>query len=88
MVSSDHPSKRGVTMTKNELQAESFALLTPDFAARQFIDLSFQAQGITPHISIEANTIGAIVEIVRRGRLITILAARIALEHVGLRSTC
>jgi len=29
MVGSSHPSKRGVTMTKTELEAESFALLTP-----------------------------------------------------------
>jgi LysR family cyn operon transcriptional activator len=86
MVGSGHASKRGVAMTKAELQAESFALLTPDFATRQFIDVFFQAQGIAPHISIEANTIGAIVEIVRRGRLITILPTRVALEHEGLRS--
>ncbi|WP_184254376.1 LysR substrate-binding domain-containing protein [Granulicella mallensis] len=45
----------------------------------------FQAQGIAPHISIEANTISAIVEIVRRGRLITILPVRIADEHGELR---
>jgi LysR family cyn operon transcriptional activator len=86
MAGASHPSlKQGLPMTKSELQAESLVLLTTDFATRQYVDLFFQAQGLTPHISIEANTISAIVEIVRRGRLLTVLPVRIADEHGGLR---
>ena len=37
-----------------------------------------------PRIAIEANSISAIVELVRRGQLATILPAAIALEQPGL----
>jgi LysR family cyn operon transcriptional activator len=53
---------------------------------RQCIDPLFQAEGIAPRTSIEANATGAIVETLRRGRLITILPTGIVLEHEELRS--
>jgi LysR family cyn operon transcriptional activator len=85
MVGISHPrANQGGTMTLAELQAESLALLTGDFITRQLINSFFRAQGIAPHISIEANSIGAIVEIIRRGNLVTILPHLIAHEHERL----
>jgi LysR family transcriptional regulator, cyn operon transcriptional activator len=40
--------------------------------------------GAAPRIAIEVNSISAIVEIVRRGRLATVLPAAIAREQKGL----
>ena len=86
MVGTSHPiAKRAAVMTTKGLQAQSMALLTSDFATRQHIDLFFRSEGIAPHISVEANSIGAIVEIIRRGQLLTILPKPIAHEHEGLR---
>ena len=85
MVGITHPrANQGDTMTLADLQAESFALLTGDFITRQLINSFFRAQGIAPHISIEANSIGAIVEIIHRGNLVTILPHLIAHEHERL----
>ncbi|ETS31705.1 transcriptional regulator [Photorhabdus khanii NC19] len=68
------------------LEHEGLALLSKDFATRSHIDLYFQRQGITPRIAIEANSISTIVEIVRRGRLATLLPDVIAYEQAGLNS--
>jgi len=85
MVGITHPRANQVgTMSLTDLQAESLALLTGDFITRQLINSFFRAQGIAPHISIEANSIGAIVEIIRRGNLVTILPHLIAHEHERL----
>ncbi|MEO5781378.1 MAG: LysR substrate-binding domain-containing protein, partial [Arthrobacter oryzae] len=40
--------------------------------------------GIDPRVAIEADSISAIVEIVRRGQLATVLPEAIAREHHGL----
>ncbi|EYU14927.1 transcriptional regulator CynR [Photorhabdus aegyptia] len=74
------------SLTAKMLEHEGLALLSKDFATRSHIDLYFQKQGITPRIAIEANSISAIVEIVRRGRLATLLPDVIAHEQTGLYS--
>lgn len=71
-------------LAASELGQQSLALLSSDFATRTFVDAYLQQQGIAPRIAIEANTISAIVEIVRRGGLATILPDAIAREHPGL----
>jgi LysR family transcriptional regulator, cyn operon transcriptional activator len=71
-------------LSANELGQQSLALLSTDFATRTFVDAYLQQQGISPKIVIEANTISAIVEIVRRGGVATILPDAIAREHDGL----
>ncbi|MCW7761381.1 transcriptional regulator CynR [Photorhabdus luminescens] len=74
------------SLTAKMLEHEGLALLSKDFATRNHIDLYFQKQGITPHIAIEANSVSAIVEIIRRGRLATLLPDVIAHEQTGLYS--
>ncbi|NKI72535.1 transcriptional regulator CynR [Collimonas pratensis] len=71
-------------LTAGELGRQSLALLSSDFATRSFVDAYLRQQGIAPRIAVEANTISAIVEIVRRGGLVTILPEAIAREHPGL----
>lgn len=82
------PAHRCATQTAalpaREVAAESFVLLNGDFATRGYIDLYCSQQGIVPRVAIEVNSISAVVEIVRRGQLVTVLPDAIAREHDGL----
>jgi LysR family cyn operon transcriptional activator len=82
------PAHRCATQTAalpaGEVAAESFVLLNGDFATRRYIDLYYRQQGIVPRVAIEVNSISAVVEIVRRGQLVTVLPDAIAREHEGL----
>lgn len=77
------PKKPKLTIA--ELQGQTLALLTDDFATRQHIELFFRQQGIAPPVAMEANSINAIVEIVRHGKLYTILPDYTVRQHAGLR---
>jgi LysR family cyn operon transcriptional activator len=68
----------------NELAEARLALLSADFATRTHVDSYLREQGITPRIAIEANTIGALIEVIRRADLITILPEEIGKAHPGL----
>jgi LysR family cyn operon transcriptional activator len=59
-------------------------LLSGEFATRRYIDLYCRQQRIAPRVAIEVNSLGAVVEIVRRGQLATVLPDAIAREHEGL----
>ncbi|MND52913.1 HTH-type transcriptional regulator CynR [compost metagenome] len=86
VVGADHPwAESGLTVGPQQLASEALALLSPGFATRGHVDAYCRALGITPRIAIEANSIGAIVEIVRRGRLATILPRAVALEQARMR---
>lgn len=74
--------RRAVSGT--ELAREPLVLLSKGFATRRHIDEYCHRHGIQPNVVVDANSIGAIVEIVRRGTLATILPDRIDLEHGGL----
>jgi len=86
MVGATHPQAIGKVLTADGLEQQSLVLLSQDFATRQHIDLYCRQHGIVPRIAIEANSISAIVELVRRGQLATILPAAIALEQPGLQA--
>ncbi|MBO1500840.1 transcriptional regulator CynR [Serratia proteamaculans] len=87
VVGADHLlAQRQHPLTAEELEGQPLALLSEDFATRQFIDDYCRQQGIRPRVVVEANAIGAILEIVRRGQLATILPAAIALADPQLRS--
>src|SRR5258706_3341813 len=66
------------------LAAESLALLGPTFATRVMVDRYLRRHGVQPHVAVEANSIAAIVEIVRVVRLATILPETVAQEQAGL----
>ncbi|OLF55653.1 transcriptional regulator CynR [Pseudomonas chlororaphis] len=85
MVSREHHPEAPPGLTAAELERQSLVLLSGDFATRRHIEGYCREQGIAPRIAIEANSIGAIVEIVRRGLLATILPLAITEEQPGLR---
>jgi LysR family cyn operon transcriptional activator len=81
-----HPfARRSAPITPSDLEQAPLALLTTDFATRTYVDAYLQKQGISPKIVIEANTINAIVEIIRRGSIATILPDPITRENEALR---
>jgi LysR family cyn operon transcriptional activator len=66
------------------LEQEPLALLNTDFALRRHVDLYCLEHGITPRIAIETTSLSVIVEIVRLGRLVTVLPKTIACAQAGL----
>lgn len=76
MVGAEHPLAA---------RRQPLALLSGDFATRQFIDRYCTQLGFRPQVAVEANALGAIVEIVRRGQLATLLPAAIARENRQLK---
>jgi LysR family transcriptional regulator, cyn operon transcriptional activator len=85
MVGKSHPyAKRRRAITLEDFNREALVLLNPEFATRVQIDRLCRRLRAAPRIAIEVNSISAIVEIVRRGRLATVLPAAIAREQKGL----
>ena len=72
----------GVTL--KDVEEQSLALLTNDFATRAYVNAYFQKHKMTPKVAIQANTISAIVEIVSRGNMVTILPDAIVQENHAL----
>jgi len=66
--------------------AVPMALLSEDFATRQHIDRYFRDQEVRPTVLFEGNSIDAIIGVVRRGRLATILPEPVVREQAGLRA--
>jgi len=86
VVGAHHPfARRHTPITPQDLAREPLALLSADFATRAHVDAYLRKQKIAPLIAIEANTIQAIVEIVRCGKAVTILPDAIARENPALK---
>lgn len=77
---------RSKPLPAKALEDQALVMLSSDFATRLHIDRYFKHQHITPQTAIEVSSIGAIVEIVRRGSLVTVLPDAISLEQRGLSS--
>jgi len=85
VVGKGHPfAKKETPVSPQELADAPLALLTRDFATRAHIDAYFQSHRLSPKITVEANSISAVVKIVRYGRMATILPDAIAREHRAL----
>lgn len=63
------------------LENEPLALLNTDFALRRHIDLYCLEHDIKPQIAIETNSLSTIIEVLRLGRLATILPNTIACQQ-------
>jgi LysR family cyn operon transcriptional activator len=84
-VGKSHPyAGKQAPMSLHELEQESMALLSTKFALRHHVDQYFHEHGVSPHIALETNSVGVILDIVRRGRLATLLPSTIASEQDGL----
>ena len=66
------------------LMQQQLALLSGDFATRGHIDDYFAEHRVTPRITVEANTIQALTEIVRRTPLATVLPDAVTHDHPHL----
>lgn len=85
MVGAEHPLvQQREPLSAQVFEQQPLVLLSEDFATRQFIDDYCRRQGIRPRVAMEANAIGAIIEIVRRGQLATLLPAAVAQENLQL----
>ncbi|MBB3428283.1 LysR family cyn operon transcriptional activator [Rhizobium sp. BK312] len=86
VVSAGHPLASETSIGLRALSAESLALLSAEFATREQIDRFCHQHDIRPKVQIEANSISAVIEIVRRTRLSTLLPATIAFAHQDLKA--
>jgi len=87
VVGQQHPcAKRRQPLAPADLARQPLALLSADFATRSYVDAYLRRQGIAAHIAIEANTISALVEIIRRSDLATILPSAISAANPQLRN--
>ena len=73
-------------LSKHALEQESLVLFNPVYALRRHIDRYCLEHGITPRIAMEATSLSVILEIIRLGRLATILPDTIACAQHGLHS--
>ncbi|MFI7353847.1 transcriptional regulator CynR [Streptomyces avidinii] len=68
-----------------DLATRRLALLSGDFATREHVDGYLAAHGVRPHIAVEANSVHALTEIVRRSTLATVLPDAVTHDHPYLR---
>jgi len=82
VVSAGHAhAKRRKPLAVPDFAKEPLVLLNNAFATRRYIDEYCARHRIRPHVAIEVSSISAIFEIVRRGRLATVLPDGITREH-------
>lgn len=86
-VGKNHPlaGQRG-PMSKHALEQEPLVLFNADYALRRNIDQYCMEQGIKLPVAMEASSLSVILEIVRLGRLATILPDTISCAQHGLHS--
>ncbi|MFE3180221.1 transcriptional regulator CynR [Streptomyces violascens] len=74
----------GGALAVRELADRQLALLSGDFATRGHIDAYLGRHRVTPRIAVEANSIQALTEIVRRTPLATVLPDAVTHDHPHL----
>ncbi|HFK1201405.1 TPA: transcriptional regulator CynR [Klebsiella aerogenes] len=84
VVAAHHPLAREEPLTLNQLAAEEFILLNHHFATRLQIDHCLQRAGFHPQVTIEMHSINAILDIIQRTQLVTILPLNVAAQRTGL----
>ncbi|PNA95843.1 MULTISPECIES: transcriptional regulator CynR [unclassified Pseudomonas] len=84
VVGKHHPLATTGSIGLEALNSESLILLSAEFATREQIDSYCRQHNIRPHVQVEANTISALIEVVSRTTLSTLLPATIAQAHEQL----
>lgn len=84
VVSTRHPLANVQSVGLQTLNAESLVLLSKEFATREQIDSYCRKHGIHPRVLMEADALGAVIEIVRRTPLSTLLPEKTALAQDNL----
>ncbi|MER6910124.1 LysR substrate-binding domain-containing protein [Streptomyces sp. NPDC000594] len=75
------PAPLPVPLPVRELASYRLALLSDAFATRGYIDAYFAAHGVRPRIVVQADSLQALTEIVRRTGLATVLPDAITHDH-------
>lgn len=78
IVRADPKAARKATLTPTELAETPLALLDGSFSTRRWIEQYFRSNGLRPTVMVEANSISALLEIVRHTDLATILPENLA----------
>jgi LysR family cyn operon transcriptional activator len=74
-------AKKRTALTLREFGGESLVLLNEEFATRRYIDRYCRQHGVAPRIAMEVNSISAVIEVVQRTTLATLLPDAIARER-------
>ena len=81
VVGKRHPYANRRSIGLHALNDESLVLLSSEFATREQIDRYCRQHEVRPHVAIEVNSISAVMEIVQRTNLSTLLPAAIAAQR-------
>ncbi|MFF4174051.1 transcriptional regulator CynR [Streptomyces sp. NPDC001744] len=85
LVTATLPSRTGPDpLPVRALEDTRLALLSGDFATRAHIDAYFARHRIAPRVAVEANSVQALVEIVQRTSLATVLPDAVTHDHPRL----
>lgn len=84
MVGRHHPLAKRRSMNLGSLNELSLVLLSTEFSTREQIDQCCLQHGVRPRVLMEVNSVSAVMEIILRTTLSTLLPATIAGEHKEL----
>jgi LysR family cyn operon transcriptional activator len=86
-VGQSHPlADKNNPLSGHELEQVPLVMFNTDYALRRHFDLFCLEHGITPNIAMEATSLSVIIELVRLGRLASILPDSISCSQHGLQS--
>jgi len=83
-VANHHPLAGRESVDLQHLKEEKFVLLSGEFATREQIDRFSHQAGLHLAVAMEVNAISAVLEMVRRTGLATLLPAAIAAQREGI----
>jgi LysR family cyn operon transcriptional activator len=85
VVGNDHPlATQCNAVTPEQLAEIPLALLATNFVSRFHIESYFTSRDLQPTVALQANSISAVLKIVSRGKIATILPSSIEFEHRNL----
>lgn len=84
LLGAGHRLSEAATVPVAELATENLGVLSADFATRSHIDTYFADCGVRQEVVVEADSVMALLELVRRGSLVAVLPDAIAAEHTDL----
>jgi LysR family transcriptional regulator, cyn operon transcriptional activator len=73
-------------MTLREFENEALVLLSREFVTRELIEDYCRQYGVVLHVAMEVNSISAVIEMVRRSTLATVLPSAVTRQNSELRS--
>ncbi|KFC06879.1 Cyn operon transcriptional activator [Trabulsiella guamensis ATCC 49490] len=84
VVARHHPLAQQKSVGLSVLNEEKLILLSAEFATREQIDRYCRQMGLRPQVAMEANSINAVLSLIRRTPLSTLLPAAIAVQRDDL----